>query len=104
MKRNELRNLGLTPDQVDAVMTMNGNDVNHENAKAISQTGKEVQRLRESCVTLLDLLESPDAVRGVLLCVSRLYTDQERRKAKKEYPGGVNQTTPAPNDPRVVIK
>ena len=30
MKRNELRNLGLTPEQIDAVMTMNGNDVNRE--------------------------------------------------------------------------
>ena len=104
MKRNELRNLGLTPEQIDAVMTMNGSDVNREKAKSAAQTGNEMQRLRESCVTLLDLLESPEAVRGVLRCVSRLYTDQERRKAKKEYPGGVNQTTPAQNDPRGVLK
>ena len=34
MKRNELRNLGLTPEQIDAVMTMNGNDVNREKAKS----------------------------------------------------------------------
>lgn len=97
MKRNELKALGLTPEQIDAVMTMNGNDVNREKAKSAAQTGNEVQRLRESCVTLLDLLENPEAVRGVLLCVSRLYSDQERRKARKEYPGGVNQTAPAPN-------
>lgn len=88
MKRNELRNLGLTPEQIDAVMTMNGSDVNREKAKSAAQTGNEVQRLRESCVTLLDLLESPEAVRGVLRCVSRLYSEQERRKARKEYPGG----------------
>lgn len=88
MKRNELRNLGLTPEQIDVVMTMNGNDVNREKAKSAAQTGNEVQRLRESCVTLLDLLESPEAVRGVLRCVSRLYSEQERRKARKEYPGG----------------
>ena len=93
MKRNELKTLGLTPEQIDAVMTMNGNDVNREKAKSAAQTGNEVQRLRESCVTLLDLLESPEAVRGVLRCVSRLYSEQERRKARKEYPGGVLKTT-----------
>lgn len=102
MKRNELRNLGLTPEQIDAVMIMNGNDVNREKAKTTAQTGNEVQRLRESCVTLLDLLESPEAVQRVLLCVSRLYNDQERRKARKEYPGGVLKTTTPQNDPRGV--
>lgn len=104
MKRNELRNLGLTPEQIDAVMTMNGSDVNREKAKSAAQTGNEVQRLRESCVTLLDLLESPEAVRGVLLCVSRLYSDQERRKARKEYPGGVLKTTTPQNDPRGMLE
>ena len=78
-------------------MTMNGNDVNREKAKSAAQTGNEVQRLRESCVTLLDLLESPEAVQRVLLCVSRLYNDQERRKARKEYPGGVLKTTTPQN-------
>ena len=88
MKRNELKALGLTPEQIDAVMTMNGNDVNREKAKSAAQTGNEVQRLRESCVTLLDLLESPDAVQRVLLCVSRLYNEQERMKARKKYTQG----------------
>ena len=88
MKRNELRNIGLTPEQIDAVMIMNGNDVNREKAKTTAQTGNEVQRLRESCVTLLDLLESPDAVRSVLLCVSCLYNEQERMKARKKYTQG----------------
>lgn len=88
MKRNELRNIGLTPEQIDAVMIMNGNDVNREKAKTTAKTGNEVQRLRESCVTLLDLLESPDAVRSVLLCVSRLYNEQERMKARKKYTQG----------------
>lgn len=104
MKRNELRNLGLTPEQIDAVMTMNGNDVNREKAKSAAQTGNEVQRLRESCVTLLDLLESPEAVRGVLRCVSRLYSEQERRKARKEYPGWVLKTTTPQNDPRGMLE
>lgn len=104
MKRNELKALGLTPEQIDAVMTMNGNDVNREKAKSAAQTGNEVQRLHESCVTLLDLLESPDAVQRVLLCVSRLYNDQERRKARKEYPGGVLKTTTPQNDPRGMLE
>ena len=100
MKRNDLRAMGLTPDQIDTIMTMNGADINREKAKAGQQTDKEVQRLRDSCVTLLDLLESPDAVQRVLLCVSRLYNDQERRKARKEYPGGVLKTTTPQNDPK----
>lgn len=104
MKRNELRNLGLTPEQIDAVMTLNGNDVNREKAKSAAQTGNEVQRLRESCVTLLDLLESPEAVRGVLRCVSRLYSEQERRKTRKEYPGGVLKTTTPQNDHRGMLE
>lgn len=104
MKRNELRNLGLTPEQIDAVMTMNGNDVNREKAKSAAQTGNEVQRLRESCVTLLDLLESPEAVRGGLRCVSRLYSEQERRKTRKEYPGGVLKTTTPQNDHRGMLE
>lgn len=28
MKRNELRALGMTPEQIDAVMKLNGDDVN----------------------------------------------------------------------------
>lgn len=47
MKRNDLRAMGLTPDQIDTIMTMNGADINREKAKAGQQTDKEVQRLRE---------------------------------------------------------
>ena len=80
MKRNDLRAMGLTPDQIDTIMTMNGADINREKAKAGQQTDKEVQRLRESCITLLELLDDPEAVRGILLHASRLYCEQERRK------------------------
>ena len=69
MKRNDLRAMGLTPDQIDTIMTMNGMDINREKAKAGQQTDKEVQRLRESCITLLELLDDPKAVRGILLPV-----------------------------------
>ena len=50
------------------------------------------------------IMESPDAVQRVLLCVSRLYNDQERRKARKEYPGGVLKTTTPQNDPRGMLE
>lgn len=83
MKRNDLRAMGLTPEQIDAVMTMNGADINREKAKAGQQTDKEVQRLRESCITLLELLDNPEAVRGILLHASRLYCEQERRKPQE---------------------
>ena len=83
MKRNDLRAMGLTPDQIDTIMTMNGADINREKAKAGQQTDKEVQRLRESCITLLELLDDPKAVRGILLYASRLYSRQERRKSQE---------------------
>lgn len=83
MKRNDLRAMGLTPEQIDAVMTMNGADINREKAKAGQQTDKEVQRMRESCVVLLELLDSPEAIRAVLLHASRLYCEQERRKPQE---------------------
>lgn len=83
MKRNDLRAMGLTPDQIDTIMTMNGMDINREKAKAGQQTDKEVQRLRESCITLLELLDDPKAVRAILLYASRLYSRQERRKPQE---------------------
>lgn len=83
MKRNDLRAMGLTPDQIDTIMTMNGADINREKAKAGQQTDKEVQRLRESCITLLELLDDPKAVRGILLYASRLYSRQECRKSQE---------------------
>lgn len=83
MKRNDLRAMGLTLDQIDTIMTMNGTDINREKAKAGAQTDKELQRLRESCITLLELLDDPKAVRGILLYASRLYSRQERRKPQE---------------------
>lgn len=59
MKRNELRALGMTPEQIDAVMKLNGDDVNRLKADTVTKSSKEAQRLRESCVVLLELLDSP---------------------------------------------
>ena len=81
MKRNELRALGMTPEQIDAVMKLNGDDVNRLKADTVTKSSKEAQRLRESCVVLLELLDSP--IRAVLLHVSRLYTEQERSKPQE---------------------
>lgn len=83
MKRNELRALGMTPEQIDAVMKLNGEDVNRLKADTVTKSSKEVQRLRESCITLLELLDDPKAVRGILLHASRLYCEQERRKPQE---------------------
>ena len=80
MKRNDLRAMGLTPDQIDTIMTMNGTDINREKAKAGQQTDKEVQRLRESCITLLELLDDPKAVRGIHL---RHYVHGCRHQARR---------------------
>lgn len=84
MKRNELRALGMTPEQIDAVMQMNGNDVNRLKADTVTKSSKEAQRLRESCIVLLELLESPEKIRDILLHASRLYCEQERRKPQED--------------------
>ena len=34
MKREELRALGMTPEQINKVMNLNGNDVNREKSRA----------------------------------------------------------------------
>ena len=49
----------------------------------MTKSSKEAQRLRESCITLLELLDDPEAVRGILLHASRLYCEQERRKPQE---------------------
>lgn len=46
MKRNDLREMGLTRDQIDTIMTMHSADIAREKSKAGYQTAKEVQRLR----------------------------------------------------------
>lgn len=83
MKRNDLRALGMTPEQIDAVMQLNGNDINREKSAAVVKSSKEAQRLRESCTVLLEQLESPQRIRDVLLHISRLYAEQERSKPQE---------------------
>ena len=83
MKRNELKSIGLNRGQIDAVMKLNGDDVNRLKADTVTKNSKETQRLRESCVVLLELLESPEKIRDILLHVSRLYTEQKRSKPQE---------------------
>lgn len=83
MNRNELKSIGLNRGQIDAVMKLNGNDVNRLKVDTMTKNSRESQRLRESCITLLELLDDPEAVRGILLHASRLYCEQERRKSQE---------------------
>ena len=46
MKRNELRALGMTPEQIDAVMQMNGNDVNRLRADTVTKSSKPQEGVR----------------------------------------------------------
>ena len=64
-------------------MKLNGEDVNRLKADTVTKNSRETQRLRESCVVLLELLDDPEAVRGILLHASRLYCEQERRKPQE---------------------
>ena len=87
MKRNELRALGMTPEQIDAVMQMNGNDVNRLKADTVTKSSKEAQRLRESCVVLLELLDSPEAIRAVCCTLPACTVSRSagsRRRASSE--------------------
>lgn len=83
MKRNDLRALGMTKAQINAVMKLNGEDINRQKANTTIKNDREAQRLRESCTVLLELLESPERIRDVLLHVSRLYAEQERSKPQE---------------------
>lgn len=83
MKRNELKSIGLNRGQIDAVMKLNGEDVNRLKADTMTKNSREAQRLRESCIVLSEQLENPEKIRDILLHVSRLYTEQERSKPQE---------------------
>ena len=98
MKRSDLKALGLAPEQIDRIMTLNGNDINRERRKAEEAPRlKEVQRLHDSCTALLDMLNDPEDLRNVLLHISRLYREQCRKR-----PVGCSETTRPQNDPQGV--
>ena len=93
MKREELRALGLTPEQVNKVMILNGNDVNREKSRA-----KAGPRLQDTCSVLLSLLHEPTGLQTVLFCITSCLCEEIR----KMTPGGVPANVTPPNDPRGV--
>ena len=93
MKREELRALGLTPEQINKVMILNGNDVNREKTRA-----KVSPRLQDTCSTLLGLLHEPANLQTVLLCLMSCL----REEAQKITPGGVSANHSPKNDPQGV--
>lgn len=90
MKREELRALGMTPEQINKVMNLNGNDVNREKSRA-----KAGPRLQDTCSVLLSLLHEPASFQTVLLCI----TSCLREEAQKMTPGGAPASSTPPNDP-----
>lgn len=90
MKRDELRALGLTPEQINKVMILNGNDVNREKSRA-----KASPRLQDTCSTLLGLLHEPASLQTVLLCLMSCL----REEAQKITPGGGYEKPTPQNDP-----
>lgn len=93
MKREDLRALGLTPEQINKVMILNGNDVNREKSRA-----KASPRLQDICSTLLGLLHEPASLQTVLLCLMSCL----REEAQKITPGGVSANHSPQNDPQGV--
>ena len=93
MKRDELRALGLTPEQINKVMNLNGSDVNWEKSRA-----KAGPRLQDTCSVMLGLLHEPASLQTVLLCITSCLCEE----ARKMTPGGASANTTPPNDPRGV--
>lgn len=83
MKRNEIKAKipGITDEQLNWLMSVNGADINREKTKREEAPRlEEIRRLKGSCAALLDLLNEPDDLRDVLLHVNRLYRNQCRTK------------------------
>lgn len=89
MKREELRALGMTPEQINKVMNLNGNDVNR---------AKAGPKLQDTCSVLLGLLHEPASFQKVLLCITSCLCEE----ARKMTPGGAPADSTPPNDPRGV--
>ena len=73
MKRNDLRAMGLTPDQIDTIMTMNGADINREKAKAGQSIADSVLKAKGSTKLSVD----PDLAKFIKDAPSRILSDQK---------------------------
>ena len=77
MKREELTKLGLTDEQVDSVMKMNGDDINREKAKFADYD--EIKQQLEKANKTIDGMADYDAVKADVAKYQ-----QEAETAKKE--------------------
>ena len=82
MKREELKALGMTPEQINKVMNLNGNDVNREKSRA-----KAGPRLQDTCSVMLGLLHEPASLKAVFYCIMSCLCEE----ARKMTPGGCSR-------------
>ena len=84
MKRDDLTALGLTDEQIDSVMKLNGNDINREKAKYADYD--ELKQQLEKANTAIDGMKDYDAVKAE---VAKYQAEAE--SAKKEYAAKVQR-------------
>ena len=77
MKREELQTLGLTDEQINSVMKLNGDDINREKAKFADYD--EIKQQHEKANTTIDGMKDYDDVKA-----SVTKYQQEAADAKKE--------------------
>ena len=84
MKREELEAIGLTADQIDAVMKTNGSDINRERAKFADYD--DVKKQLETANATLEKMKDYDEVKADVLKYQ-----QEAEKAKADAAAKVQQ-------------
>ena len=84
MKREELEAIGLTADQIDAVMKANGSDINRERAKFADYD--DVKKQLETANATLEKMKDYDEVKADVLKYQ-----QEAEKAKADAAAKVQQ-------------
>ncbi|MCQ2076139.1 MAG: phage scaffolding protein [Bacteroidaceae bacterium] len=84
MKREELEAIGLTAEQIDAVMKANGSDINRERAKFADYD--DVKKQLETANATLDKMKDYDEVKADVLKYQ-----QEAEKAKADAAAKVQQ-------------
>lgn len=90
MKRDFLKNLGLSQEQIDKVMEENGNDINHEKQKS-EEIKKQAQALEEQLEKANDTISKwnqlePEKLQEQLAAITQAYEQEkaDRAKEKKE--------------------
>lgn len=87
MKRDEIKKIipEITKEQLNAIMRLNGEDIGRTKSQenTSQKDAERAQYLRQSCSILLNLLERPADLRGVLLHINRLYRIQCEKATEK---------------------